>query len=827
LSRINAQSHARAENPAWLIRAPRTAACAAPLPGERSNGEGADRLSSMARETELTESAPLPEAPVGADEDRSAGRDIGSPDRAATIVAGIYLVVALAWIWASDSLLAALVSADEWVAVGRLKGIVFVVVTAAVLYGLVYRQTDRIIAVHRALLGRKREFRQLFEGAPYPMWVYDVRTRAFLAVNEAALRQYGYRRDEFLTMTTDALAPAVPGAQCGRDTDGDAARFVRHVHKDGRVREVTVSESTTVFDGRAARVVTIEDVTDKRAVEEQQRLALAAFATTTDGVVITDADLAIIAVNPAFTRITGYTGQEVMGKTPIDVHGNSEGFARVLAELETSGHWEGEMPQRRKDGSPFPAWMAVTLTRDAAGKPTHSIAFIRDISDQKRAEQAIRDLAYFDALTALPNRRLLEDRIHHMQAHHHRHGLQFSLLFVDVDNFKAVNDSLGYVCGDAVLRHVAGCLRRAVRESDTVARWGGDEFVVVLEETGAEGAAKVADKIAKSLSEPCVFEGRVATVGACVGIAIYPQDGDECTQLLSSAGSALHFAKHAGRNSRHFFHADLNVEARARLELEEALRNALTGGELSLHFQPQADLQTGQLTAVETLVRWTHPELGPVPPSRFIPVAESLGLIDAMGRWILTEACRAGRRWVDAGLGTPVSVNLSVLQLRNDRFVEDVETVLRETGLPPSLLEFEVTEGLLLQWNERTLAQFRHLAELGVRLAIDDFGTGYSSLAYLCRLPVSTLKIDRSFVHHLAQGDKGRAVLQAVIAVGRNLGLRVVAEGVETAEQAERLRDLQCAEMQGYWLARPMSEADLIAWRAARGSAVGPLAPAP
>jgi diguanylate cyclase (GGDEF)-like protein/PAS domain S-box-containing protein len=692
------------------------------------------------------------------------------------------------------------------------------VLAGLLMLGLARREHRHASSARDRLAQREREFRHVFEAHPLPMWIHDVASSRILAVNDAAVRCYGYTRDRFLAMTLSDIAIEQPS----RDSDDVAAAepgseaLRQHRASDGGVRWCRVAGADLRFRGLNARAIVAEDVTDRARSEARLRLAAAAFENSRDAIVMTDARGVVVAVNPAFTSITGYAAAEVLGQDPRFLKANESDerfYASLWEKLRDTGHWEGEFWNRRKDGTMFPARTSISAVRGRDGAVTHYVGVVSDISEQKRAEAHIRDLAYYDALTGLPNRRLFEDRLHAIEAEHVRFGREFALLFINLDHFKRINDSFGYAAGDAALRHVATCLRRATRDSDTLARWGGDEFVLVLPNTNGEGAAATADKLARVLAEPYVVDGHATTLGACVGISLYPRDGTIGELLLRNAGAAMHVAKREGRNQRSFFRAEVNAAAREQLRLEGELRNALGKRELHVVFQPQVSLLDGRPTGVEALLRWRHPKLGDVPPSTFIPIAESIGIIGDIGLWVLRETCLAARSWRNAGLPSiRAGVNLSAIELRDSGFVSRVEQVLNETGFVAELLEFEVTEGLLVERTEHTLAQFRALQSLGVGLAIDDFGTGYSNLAYLQQLPVTKIKIDKTFVHHLEAGAKARAIVKAIAAVSRELDLSVVAEGVETPRHAALAREAGCAEAQGYAFAYPMPADALAQW---------------
>jgi diguanylate cyclase (GGDEF)-like protein/PAS domain S-box-containing protein len=453
-----------------------------------------------------------------------------------------------------------------------------------------------------------------------------------------------------------------------------------------------------------------------------------------------------------------------------------------------------------------------------AGKPVFEEGVFKgyrgtgaDITDRRRAEQKIEFLAYHDPLTGLPNRVLLQDRLQQAIAHAERSRTSVALVFMDLDNFKKVNDSLGHAAGDALLGEVARRLRACVRESDTISRQGGDEFVLILGELhGGEGSLPVLTKVMEALQEPYLHEGNELSTSASIGISLYPEDGSDFEALSKKADMAMYRAKEAGRNTYRFFDEAMDQEALEHLLMRSGLRRALERGEFILYYQPQLEIASGRVIGVESLLRWRHPEFGLVAPGRFIPVAEESGLIVPIGAWVIQEACRQGAAWRQSGLADlTVAVNLSAAQFRREGIEETVTRALNDSGLPAQWLELELTESILIQDAEQVLASVRRLKQLGVKLSIDDFGTGYSSLSYLKRFDIDKLKIDQSFIRDLASDPDDAAIVRAVIQMSHSLGLRTIAEGVETPEMVQQLQAFGCDEAQGYHYARPMPAAEM------------------
>ncbi len=564
-------------------------------------------------------------------------------------------------------------------------------------------------------------------------------------------------------------------------------------------------------DGRIRRIAgTARDITLVRQAERESRIAIAVLRSMNESVAVLDRDFNFISINPAFTRTTGYSEREVMGQSAslLDSPQHDTAFYnRLRQKLATEGHWTGELWQRRKNGQEFLCLIESTATEGIYGEHRVYIAVISDITQQKRAEQELRYLANFDTLTNLPNRAMLSERLSRAIVRARRQNHRVAVLFLDLDRFKDINDSLGHTVGDRILRAAAMRLQQTVGEHQTVARLGGDEFTVVLESLDQPGDAdKIAREIITSFEAPLVLDDRQEVViSPSIGISLYPDHGQVPTELLKQADTAMYQAKAAGRRTFVRYDDSMEIANRRRAQLSSALRKVLDRGELRLVFQPRLSLATRRITGVEALLRWTSAEYGEIPPTQFIPLAEESGLILEIGEWVLREACRTLHRWRQAGMtDLTMAVNVSVLQLLRGDFSEIVRRVLIDTGVPPHALELELTESVLMANAEQTSAKLQALREMGVSLAIDDFGTGYSSLAYLKRLPITTLKIDRTFITDLNRDPDDTAITTTVITMAHSLGLTVVAEGVETETQLRFLDHFRCDEIQGYWLSRPV-----------------------
>ena len=564
-------------------------------------------------------------------------------------------------------------------------------------------------------------------------------------------------------------------------------------------------------------VITFSDITERRASEETSRLAFEAIRHSGDGILVTDAEHRIISANPAFAAVTGYASEELIGNAPaiFASEGADDDFLQTLREsLEIAGVWKGEVWNRRRNGVVYPEWLSVSAVRAADGAPRNYVYLFSDMSERKAAQERIEFLAHHDPLTELPNRLLLRDRMEQAKAQALRLHSRVALMFLDLDRFKKINDSLGHPTGDALLKAVVERLKGCVRESDTISRQGGDEFIILLNEVrDSDAVARVADKIQQRMNRPFAIGGHTLITSFSIGVAIFPDDGEDFDILLQKADTAMYHAKEAGRNSHRFFTEQMNLQVVEHMNLETQLRQALENQEFVLHYQPQLDLQERTIIGVEALVRWNNPEKGLVPPAKFIPVAEESGLIVDIGAWVLREACRQARAWQDAGLPPfVVAVNLSAIQFKRLDLVNTVINALVLSDLDAQWLELELTESILLQDAEATLDTVHRLKALGLQLSVDDFGTGYSSLAYLKRFAVDKLKIDQSFVRDLVSDPDDAAIVRAIIQMAHSLKLRTIAEGVENKEVCNLLQLFRCDEVQGYWLARPMPADQLEAF---------------
>jgi diguanylate cyclase (GGDEF)-like protein/PAS domain S-box-containing protein len=638
--------------------------------------------------------------------------------------------------------------------------------------------------------------------------------------NRAAEKMYGYTRGEVVGRDLSFLVP--PGRQAEiqaimeRVLSGQPIECLetQRLTKTGSVLDVSLSVSpikdpTGLITGASAIA---RDITLRKRAEEQLKLQSAALEAAANAIVITDYEGKIVWVNRAFTTMTGYGKEEVLSKNLRLLKSGDQPesyYANLWSTISSGKVWQGEIVNRRKDGTTYTEEMTITPVSRDVGNPAdrYFIAIKQDITKRKRAEERVQYLAYYDALTGLPNRTLLQDRLAKALAGARRRKDKAAILFLDLDRFKDINDSLGHSVADLLLQEVAERLKTWAREQDTVARVGGDEFLIVL--TGVKDVADAAvatERIVNLMTAEFVVQGHSLSIGCSVGISIFPEHGADGETLIKNADAAMYSAKENGRNRFQFFTEDMNAQVVERLTLENSLRLALDKKELFLVYQPQMDIATGRITGLEALLRWQHPDLGLVPPDKFIRIAENSGLIVPIGEWVVRTACRQARKWQDEGLpAVSVAVNVSAVQFRQEGFCELIRRALHETGLAPQYLELELTESLLLANADLMLSVVQELKAMGVTLAIDDFGTGYSSFSYLRQFRVSKLKIDRVFIRDVAVNPDDAAIASAIISMAKSLHLKVIAEGVEDEAQMSFLRAHQCDEIQGYYFSKPLA----------------------
>ena len=676
---------------------------------------------------------------------------------------------------------------------------------------------ERRVQQELAASARAAEAQRDFVAAiPIPIMVTAVPGHEVLDANLPAREWLGGREGD---PWAQGLEPAVRARFFQQLADRDAVDEFEVRWRGGRQPSWAVlSARRFTYQGRDAVLTAFTPVNHLKQLEQRLELWAKVFEASSEGIMIIDAQHAILTVNRALTRHTGHDARELVGATPdyllADATLDAPGFWRAL---DQRGAWQGEAGVRRRNGTRYPAWVMASVVRDGPDRVSHYIFTSIDISDRKRSEERIRYLALHDVLTELPNRVLCVERLGHAIQEARRHGRRVGVLFLDLDRFKVINDSLGHHVGDALLKSVARRLLDTVRPGDTVSRLGGDEFVVVLRDIAdGDDVLALVERLVPAVRRPHDIDGHALHVSCSVGIALYPEDGADIDELMRHADVAMYQGKAGGRDTARFFTPEMNERARRRQQIESNLRHAIGRGALRLAFQPRVDARTGRTVGAQVLLRWDDGELGAVPPAEFIPVAEESGQIVGIGAWAVERACAQHAAWRDAGLGAvALSIAMSALQLRDPGLVATLGAALRRHGMAPAHLAVELSESALQDASERTLAPLRALRALGVALSIDDFGTGHSSLAHLHRFPIDTLKIDRSLVHRMLDEPAHLAIVRAVVGLGHTLSLRVVADGVATAATARALREARCDGFQGSHVAPAMDAAALAGWLAA------------
>ncbi|MEW8386733.1 MAG: EAL domain-containing protein, partial [Candidatus Thiodiazotropha sp.] len=628
-----------------------------------------------------------------------------------------------------------------------------------------------------------------------------------LGENPRILKSGDKTREEYKAMWDALLA--------GREWRG----IFHNKRKDGSIYWESASISPLRDErGQITHFIAVkEDVTTQKRAEDQLRMNATVFDTTSEGIMVTDADNIIKTVNPAFTRITGYSAEEVVGQSPSILSSGrheEEFYEELWNSVLHKRYWSGEIWNRRKDGSVFPEWLSIAAIPDDDGIAKEYVAVFSDISKHKENEEQIRYQANYDALTGLPNRSLLSDRLEQAIGSALREKWMLAILFIDLDQFKMVNDTFGHVMGDELLQLVAERIGDCVRESDTVARFGGDEFVILLQDvTEMDAVANIATKVIDSITKVFTLYERDIYIGASVGITIFPDDAMNADSLLRNADMAMYQAKERGRNNYQFFTASMQQQTLERQQLELDLRLAMQRGELEIYYQPVVNAEFERVISVEALLRWNHPHRGMIYPSVFIPLAEDSGLIGPIGEWVIKGACQQLGRWQQAGHSElKMAVNLSSRQRELGLEADYLMQVLQETSIRPEMLTLEITESLLMRDTDEALKWLSSFKSLGINLSVDDFGTGYSSLSYLKRFPMDILKIDRSFINDLPHDIDDASLVRTIVAMAKSLNLRLIAEGVETREQAEFLLQIGCSNLQGYYYAKPMSAKAMTTW---------------
>ena len=671
-----------------------------------------------------------------------------------------------------------------------------------------------------ALVQSEERFRKVYEASATAICISRVKDGQILDVNPAWVRTTGWGRDEAAGRTTSDLQLWL--------NPGEREALLQRVHqqgslqdvdwqfrtKSGAIRHARGSMESIFIEGEECLLVAGQDVTERKTSETEMQKLSHALEQIADAVMITDRNGIIEYVNPAFEATTGYSRDETIGRKPSLIKSGKQGpdFYKKLWKTILSGEVFSEVfINRRKDGSLYYEEKTITPLRDEQGNITHFVATGKDISERMQAQERLQFMAQHDVLTELPNRALFLDRLKQALARARMHRRLVAVLFLDLDRFKNINDTLGHQIGDHLLQEIARRFGNAVRDGDTVARLSGDEFGFLLEDSTSEkDISYIAEKILDSLKPVFVVDGHDLFVSASIGISLYPNDGEESVTLLRNADVAMYRAKDMGKNNCQFYSADMSLMAFERLSLESSLRRAVDREEFLLYYQPQVDVQTGKILGVEALLRWQHPDLGLVLPNDFIALLEENGLIIPVGEWVLRKACAQVRDWQKAGWEQlSLAVNLSARQFNASGLVEMVERTTSELGFERERLELEITESVIMRNAQATLDALEALSRMGIQLAVDDFGTGYSSLSYLRRFPIDTLKIDSSFIRDIPQDPDDSAITTAIIVMAQSLKLKVIAEGVETQEQLDYLRASGCHAIQGYFFSKPLPAEEL------------------
>ncbi|WP_404358723.1 EAL domain-containing protein [Methylotuvimicrobium sp. KM1] len=696
-------------------------------------------------------------------------------------------------------------------------------------------QNEQLVEAQQQLIASRNDFITLFDLAPVGYLRLDEKGRILQSnrtVQEMLGKNHSELRDKFLAafIHTDDLS--IFNARYSafyKKPDGkhielrllDRHKKPIYIELSGRL--IKNQAGASVDFNQDCLLVNIIAIGERKKMEAQLELAAKVFEHSQEGIMITAPDTTILKINLAFTAVTGYKPAEVIGRTPKTLSSGRQGpafYRDMWQKINKEGCWQGEIWNRRKNGDLYAEWLSICRINDKFGRVSHYIGIFSDITLRKLNEKQIEQLAYFDTLTELPNRALLNDRLKQGIVQAVRHKLWLSVFFLDLDRFKILNDTLGHFAGDLLLQNVAKRLRGCVRESDTVARFGGDEFVILLtdfvdEQSAAQHSAEIAKKILDVLSQPFDLSGNQFITSTSIGVTLFPKDGSSVGELIKNADAAMYYAKASGRNNYQLFSDSMRSEALTRSTLENDLHHALPNQELVVYYQPLIDLQTtpNQIIGFEALLRWNHPIKGPISPDDFIPIAEETGMIVAIGEWVLKTACKQFKIWRDQDQPqlTKICVNLSARQFLQNDLVHSIRQCLENAELDPEFLEIEITETVMMQHMSAVIHILQQLMQIGVTVSLDDFGTGYSSLTYLKKFPINSIKIDRSFVRDILNDPDDKVIVHSIISIARHMRLNIIAEGIENAEQADYLMQAGCRLGQGFLYSKALPAEQLDA----------------
>jgi len=677
-----------------------------------------------------------------------------------------------------------------------------------------------------ALIASEKKFKALFEGINDAVFVHPLKSDGFsnfIEVNDISCKRLGYSREELLQLSPKDISAAVDVKKRMTPKHREALEKNKwvvfeavHITKSGESIPVEISSRLFDYLGTVVIMSLARDITERKENEVRLRQASVVFENTAEGIMITDDQANIIAVNNAFTALTGYTDEDVIGENPKLLRSgyhDSVFYNLMWNRLLETGHWQGEIWNKTKDGKTIPLWQTITRINDASGALQHYVSIFSDISIIKQKENELYHMAHHDLLTGLPNRLFLNGRLEKSLKQAQVNKTLVAVLYLDLDRFKEVNDSLGHALGDKVLMNVAKTLVKELREEDMIARVSGDEFVIVIENIEDKNDAMIiAKNLLNSLDKPFMIDGNEIYTTGTIGIALSPQNGNDVDTVLKNADAALYRAKDLGRNTYTFFTEEMALSSLEHISMHSALHNALINNEFIIHYQPQIDMSNNKVLGVEALVRWEQSGVGLIPSGDFIPLAEETGLIVPLGRWVLRKACMQMKAWLDINVSMKyVSVNVSARQILDENIIDTVMDALSYAGLKAKYLELEITEGIIME-NDEAQDILEKLKSLGVSLSLDDFGTGHSSLSRLKHMPIDKLKIDRSYINDIPHDMGSTGIAKAVISLAKNLNLDVIAEGVETEEQAKFLLKKGCKKAQGFLYSKPLTPTMLLKW---------------